>query len=183
VLRTILADLRSHVSSNYTGLFYWSAVFGKALLNPAIHVTILYRIGSTLYRVPVLRPVSFLLRSVSVVWGGTEIHPSAQIGPGLCLVHSMKIVIGPGVRIGANARISHGVSIGSVTGPTAGERGLPVIGDNVVVALDAVIMGPVNVGDGAVVSVGSLVVRDVPARAVVAGSPARTVRRLDDPAS
>ena len=183
MLRTIIADMRSHVSPNYTGLFYWSAVFGKALLNPAIHVTILYRIGSTLYRVPVLRPLSFLLRSVSVVWGGTEIHPSAQIGPGLCLVHSMKIVIGPGVVIGANARISHGVSIGAVTGPTAGERGLPVIGDNVTVALDAVVMGPLTVGDGAVVSVGSLVVRDVPALAVVAGSPARTVRRLDEPST
>lgn len=182
MLRTILADMRSHVSVHYTGLFYWSAVFGKTLLNPAIHVTILYRIGSTLYRVPPLRPLSFLLRSISVVWGGTEIHPGARIGPGLCLVHSMKIVIGPGVIIGSNARISHGVSIGAVTGPTAGERGLPVVGDNVTVALDAVIMGPLTVGDGAVVSVGSLVVRDVPAYAVVAGSPARTVRKLDEPA-
>ncbi|MEO6606715.1 MAG: hypothetical protein ABIN55_14015, partial [Aeromicrobium sp.] len=120
-------------------------------------------------------------RGFTIVWGGTEIHPSASIGPGFCLVHSQKVVIGADVRIGRDVRISHGVSIGGDTGRGGpGEPvGSPVLGNDVTVSLDSIILGPVTVGDGAVVGAQALVVRDVPAFAVVAGSPARVVRIIE----
>jgi acetyltransferase-like isoleucine patch superfamily enzyme len=42
------------------------------------------------------------------------------------------------------------------------------------------ILGGVTIGDGAIVGAGSVVTRDVPARAVVAGNPARVLRTLPD---
>lgn len=44
------------------------------------------------------------------------------------------------------------------------------------------ILGGVTIGEGAIVGAGSVVTRDVPARAVVAGNPARLLRMLPDSA-
>ena len=87
-------------------------VVAKALFTPAIHVTVLYRISAALYRFPLTLPLAFGLRTFAIIWAGTEIHPSVKIGPGLCIVHSQKVVIGPGVVIGSNLRIHHGCTIG-----------------------------------------------------------------------
>lgn len=185
LVRTIMADLKSNVSEERPPFSFWARVIGKLLFAPAVHVVVLYRFSSWLYRFVPTRPLAYVLRSVGIVWGGTEIHPAAQIGPGFCLVHSQKILIAKGVRIGRNARISHGVSIGGDTGrgSSASMRGWPVIGDNVTIALDAIVLGPVTVGDGAFIAAQAFVVKDVPPRTVVAGSPARVVRRLSDSGS
>jgi serine O-acetyltransferase len=176
---TIRADAMSHVDrGRYSGLGFWARAFGKLLLTPAVQVVMVYRISHVLAGFPPTRPLAFLLRSFTVVWGGTEIHPDAQIGPGLCLVHSQKVIIGAGVVIGRDARISHGVSIGGDPGRGSRSTNLrwPEIGDGVTIGMDAIVMGPVRVGDGAVVGAQSLVIKDVPAGAVVVGSPARVLR-------
>jgi serine O-acetyltransferase len=184
MFRNVVADLRSTVHSNYPGIHFWGRVIGKGLFSPAVHVVLIYRLSVVCYRFLPTRPLAFLLRSVTVVWGGTEIHPATDIGPGLCLVHSHKVVIGPGVRIGANARIGHGVTIAGDTGQVGSRSrtGIPVLGDDVTIALDSIVLGPVTIGDGAFVGAQSLVLHDVPARSVVRGSPATVVRYLDSPA-
>jgi acetyltransferase-like isoleucine patch superfamily enzyme len=53
-----------------------------------------------------------------------------------------------------------------------------VLGDDVWVGAGAVILKGVTVGDGAVVAARAVVTRDVPADTVVAGNPARVVKRL-----
>lgn len=182
MLSLVLADMRVHVDPRQPQLPYWAKVIGKAFASPAVHVVIMYRISHALYQRRLTRPLSFLFRSAAVVWGGTEIHPAAQIGPGLCLVHSQKILIAEGVRIGRNARISHGVSIGGDTGrggPSA-LAGWPTIGDNVTIALDSIVLGPLTIGDESFIGAQSLVVKDVPARCVAVGSPARVVRKLTE---
>ena len=52
------------------------------------------------------------------------------------------------------------------------------IGDNVWIGNRAIILPGVTIGEGAVVGAGSVVTRDVAARTVVAGNPARVVREL-----
>jgi serine O-acetyltransferase len=180
---TIMADLRAAVDPGIgTGLRYWVRVFGRAAITPATHCIVLYRISAELYRHPLTRPLAFVLRGMSVVWGGAEIHPAARIGPGLLLNHSQMVVIGEGVTIGRNVRISHGVSIGGDVGRGASEAaaGWPVIKDGVSIGLHAIVMGPLTVGEHAVVSAQALVVRDVPPHALVAGAPARVVKKLDE---
>jgi virginiamycin A acetyltransferase len=59
----------------------------------------------------------------------------------------------------------------------AGLKGDTVVGDDVWIGMEATVMPGVTIGPGAIVAAKSVVTRDVPAYAVVAGNPARVVRR------
>jgi maltose O-acetyltransferase len=54
------------------------------------------------------------------------------------------------------------------------------IGDDVWLGGGAIVLPGVTIGDRAVVGAGSVVTRDVPADVVVAGSPGRIIRRLEE---
>jgi serine acetyltransferase len=84
-------------------------------------------------------------------------------------------VIHPGARIGASCLLRQGVTIGD----RLPRQGLPVLGNNVNVGANALILGPVRVGDGAVIGAGSVVIHDVAPGCVVAGNPARILRSQD----
>jgi acetyltransferase-like isoleucine patch superfamily enzyme len=55
-----------------------------------------------------------------------------------------------------------------------------VVGNNVFIGLRAIIMPGVTIGDNSVVAAGSVVTRNVPKDVVVAGTPARVVRSLEE---
>lgn len=65
--------------------------------------------------------------------------------------------------------------------PTHGTRERPVtIGDHAWIASGSIILGGVSIGRGAVVAAGSVVTKDVPDLAIVAGSPARVIGTRDN---
>lgn len=106
---------------------------------------------------------------------GIEIDPHAHLGPGLMLPHAGTIVIGP-VRVGRHCTISQGVTLGQgLLGSGPAGHDTPVVGDRVWIGPGAVVAGPIRIGADAAVSANSVVLRDVPARGVVLGVPARVV--------
>lgn len=104
---------------------------------------------------------------------GIQVPLGTQIGEGLKFFHHGCIIIAQSVKIGKNASIHQGVTIGRVfAGPKAG---VPTIGDSVVIFAGAKILGNIHIGDGAVIGANAVVTKDVPANAVVAGVPARII--------
>lgn len=101
-----------------------------------------------------------------------DLDPKAQIGPGLLLMHHTGVFVG-GAVIGDNCVMHHNVTIGQRV--ASGDQGVPRLGDNVWIGPGATITGDVTIGDGATISAGSVVSRDVPARALVAGNPGRVI--------
>jgi acetyltransferase-like isoleucine patch superfamily enzyme len=87
------------------------------------------------------------------------------------------------VRIGSECEIGPGVLIMDSDFHLAGNLARrppssPVwIGDKVWIGAHAIVLKGVTIGDAAVVAAGSVVTSDVPARTVVAGVPARVIRR------
>ena len=113
-----------------------------------------------------------------VVWSlGIELRYWTKIGPGLALYHGVALVVHEGATIGANCTLRQSTTIGAKQLADGSQSVCPVLGDGVDVGANVVIIGPVKIGDFAVIGAGSVVVKDVPARAVVAGNPARLIRQ------
>lgn len=103
------------------------------------------------------------------IWG--------DIGGGLRINHKMGCTILAN-RIGKNCTVLQGVTIGKGKVTEKGE--LPILGDNVTIYANAVIIGGITIGDNAVIGAGSVVTHDVPTGTVVAGVPAKVIRKLAD---
>lgn len=99
-----------------------------------------------------------------------NLHPSAQIGPGLLIPHVGPIQVFPWAKIGADCAIHQVCTIGAGSKP-----GGPEIGDHVMIGCHTCILGPVKVGDSARIGAGAIVVKDVPAGATAIGVPAKSM--------
>jgi len=108
---------------------------------------------------------------------GVDIHPAAQVGSGLMLDHATGIVVGETAVIEDDVSILHSVTLGG-TGKESGDRH-PKIRRGVLLAAGCKVIGNIEVGAGAKVGAGSVVLENVPAGATVAGVPAKIVGRAD----
>ena len=104
---------------------------------------------------------------------GVDIHPAARIGRGLMLDHATGVVVGETAVIDDDVSILHSVTLGG-TGKVVGDRH-PKIRRGVLLAAGCKIIGNIEVGEGAKVGAGSVVLRDVPPHVTVAGVPAVVV--------
>jgi serine O-acetyltransferase len=173
----IRADVEASTHPNfrlYSGAQFWLRALGRVALGPNLQAVILYRIGHVLAERR-LTPLALWLRARALRRSGAEIHPRATIGPGLVLVHSAGVVIGPDVVIGSRARIHQGVTLGAPVYAGEGVWAAPKLGDDIVLGAHAVLLGDVTVGDRAVVGANAVVTDDVPADTAVAGVPARPI--------
>ena len=102
-----------------------------------------------------------------------DIHPAAKIGHGVMFDHATGIVIGETCVIENDVSILQSVTLGG-TGNESGDRH-PKIREGVLIGAGAKILGNIEVGKGAKVGGGSVVLEDVPCHTTVVGVPARVV--------
>ena len=106
---------------------------------------------------------------------GVDVHPAARIGAGVLIDHGTSVVIGETAVVEENVSLLHEVTLGG-TGKESGDRH-PKVRRGVLVGAGAKILGNIEIGVGAKVAAGSVVLRDVPPHTNVAGIPARVVGR------
>ncbi|WP_437124757.1 serine O-acetyltransferase [Brevibacillus laterosporus] len=102
---------------------------------------------------------------------GIEIHPGATIGRRMFIDHGAGVVIGETCEIGDDVTIYQGVSLGG-TGKEKGKRH-PTIGNNVIIASGAKVLGSFKIGDYSKIGAGSVVLQPVPSHSTVVGIPGR----------
>lgn len=150
--------------------------YSQALLYfKGFHAIQVQRISHALWKQK-RRVMAAALQSRSSEVFAVDIHPAATIGKGVLLDHGTGVVIGETAVIGNNVSILQNVTLGG-TGKQHGDRH-PKVSDNVLIGASATILGNINIGKGSQVAAGSLVLKSVEPKTMVAGSPAKEVGKV-----
>lgn len=112
----------------------------------------------------------------AVIMMGAVINIGAEIGEGAMI--DMNAVVGARGKIGKRVHLGAGAVVAGVLEPPS--KSPSEIGDDVLVGANAVILEGVKIGKGSVVAAGSVVVEDVPENVVVAGTPAKIIKTVDN---
>lgn len=168
--RTILDDVRRKAVWCYES--DRPAALVKVLLTDGTAAMILYRLMQWSGRRRLVA-LEMAFNKLNAICCNCIIGRGAEFGPGLILIHSTGIVINGKVRAGSNVAIEHQVTIG------ADGRESPTLGDDVFIGAGAKLVGPITIGDGALIGINAAVFHDVPSHTTAAGNPARVVRRHD----
>lgn len=109
-----------------------------------------------------------------------QIPYGTKIGRGFRITHFGHIVINPNALIGNNFNISQGCLIGNARG---NDSEVPIIGDNVCMTANSIIVGDVRIGNNVLIAPGAFVNFDVPDNSIVIGNPGKVIMRDSSPTS
>jgi len=111
-----------------------------------------------------------------VIMMGAVLNIGAVIGERTMI--DMNVVVGGRAIVGKNCHIGAGTVLAGVIEPPSADP--VIIEDDVLIGANAVVLEGVKVGKGAVVAAGSIVVKNVEPYTVVAGVPAKMLKKVDD---
>jgi maltose O-acetyltransferase len=193
------ADAPSGVLSNVLAFGTRFAIAARKEINPLLSKRSLVNLVSLLPSQSFTRTRTAIVRAAGVHVGeqsqvqgpfrvtGAGSPSDVTIGDHSLVTGHLHIDLGAPVRIGRGVRIGHSVTLLTVNhevgephlraGPTI--HGPIEIGDGAWLASRVTVLPGVKIGAGAIVGAGAVVSRDVPPHCLVAGIPARVIRRLD----
>ena len=123
-----------------------------------------------------MKDVKARIEPGAIIRMGAVINIGAVVGRGTMI--DMGAVLGGRATVGERCHIGAGAVLAGVVEPASATP--VVVEDGVLVGANAVVIEGVRIGQNAVVAAGAVVIEDVPANAVVAGSPARIVKMKDE---
>ncbi len=143
------------------------------LFSTSFHGLILYRLAHMFWKLK-WRFLAMFFSGIVRVRYSMDIHPAAEIEPGIFIDHGIGVVIGETASIGSGTLIYHGVTLGSAH-VMSGKRH-PTIGHNVFIGANASVLGPIEICDGAKIGANAVVLHNVSCGCTVVGNPARIIK-------
>jgi serine O-acetyltransferase len=163
-------DLRADITANIERPPTKWDIVSQIIGSRGVQAALLYRVAhlAARRRIPL---VAAILARVSQLVFTVDISPRAEIGPGLVLRHAQGVVIGSEARVGARCQIFHQVTLGKrFSGTVDRPDGMPDIGDDVQIGAGAKLLGPITVGQEAIIGANAVVTRDIPAGGFATGN-------------
>jgi len=130
------------------------------------HILFLYRLSHFMWNKK-MKLLARLIHMYSRIIYSADIHPAAEIEPGIVIDHGMGVVIGSTATVGEGTLIYHGVTLGARM-PVNGKRH-PDIGKNTILGTNSTILGPIKIGDYSRIGANTVVLKDVETGVTVAG--------------
>ena len=120
----------------------------------------------------------FVLYRIGVEWFlCIELPWKTRIGPGFRVDHGQALVINDGTVFGANCTVRNSTTIGNKRLEDGSYSRAPRFGDRVDIGANAIIIGPITIGNDVMIGAGAVVLKDVPPNSVVVGNPGRIIPR------
>ncbi|WP_022683882.1 serine O-acetyltransferase [Sphingobium bisphenolivorans] len=162
---TIRGDYRRHGSSALNAAFLSLCIYRFGRWGLHRRTAIGRKLASRVYGFG-----NLFVANITKIW----IPPQVTIGRDFHIVHHEgSLSIHPDTIIGDRLGVMHNVTIGTNMGD-----GAPVIGDDVFIGVNSVVLGAITVGDRVRIGANTTVTMNVPSDSVVIGSPGRIVPRL-----
>ncbi|MFU0791704.1 2,3,4,5-tetrahydropyridine-2,6-dicarboxylate N-acetyltransferase [Virgibacillus proomii] len=111
-----------------------------------------------------------------VIMMGAVVNIGSVIGEGTMI--DMNAVLGGRATVGKNCHIGAGTVLAGVIEPPSAKP--VIIEDDVVIGANVVVLEGVTIGKGAIVAAGAIVTKDVAPNTLVAGTPARVLKEIDE---
>lgn len=143
-------------------------------------IVLLYRFSSCFAqnRFAILRvlgiPVRILYKMTVEFIMGIEMPDKTCSGPGLAIYHGVGLVVNTQVQLGNYVTLRQCTTIGHK------ERNgrSPRIGNHVDIGSNSIIIGDIEIGNDCIIGAGSVVTQSFPDKCVIAGNPAKIIKRL-----
>ena len=183
--------------ANLTRFFWFEPIFRSQCVRVGA--------GFKMEQMPFIAGSGRIMLGDGVIFGGKPVFmfgnrgshvPELVIGDHTFIGHVVSFSVSESIRIGNHCLLASGVQLSDYDGhpvdadrrragdPTPAENIRPiVIGNDVWIGSNAIILKGVAIGDRAIIGAGAVVTRDVPPDVVVAGNPARVVKQLSPPDS
>lgn len=116
-----------------------------------------------------------LLYKLNIQWLlGIDIPDTTKIDYGFQVMHGQGLAVNGETIIGRNVLVRQNTTIGNAKK----DGGCPIIGDNVEIGANSVIIGEISIGKNSIIAAGSVVVKDVPEYVIVGGNPAKIIKSI-----
>lgn len=142
-------------------------------------ILVLFRLGQIIRRDKVLKiiflPFLVFLKLFLDWFLNVDIPFKTKIGKGCVIYHGHALVINSDVKIGENSVLRHCVTIGN-KGEGEGFN-TPVIGNNVDIGSNSVIIGGITIGNNVIIGAGAVVVKNIPDNSIVVGNPGKILKK------
>ena len=123
----------------------------------------------------------FILYRITVEWFlCIELPWKTHIGPGFRIDHGQALVVNDGTVFGSDCTVRNSTTIGNRKLKDGTYSRSPRFGDRVDIGANAVIIGPITIGNDVAIGAGAVVLKDVPAQHIAVGNPARILPRPMD---
>ncbi|KAK8607402.1 hypothetical protein V6N13_053139 [Hibiscus sabdariffa] len=163
IQRSIRLDVQAFMDRDPACLSYSSAL----LYLKGYHSLQSYRVAHTLWK-----------QGRKLLALALQSRITAKIGDGILLDHGTGVVIGETAVVGNRVSLMHSVTLGG-TGKETGDRH-PKVGDLALLGACVTVLGNINIGEGAMVAAGSLVLKHVPPHSMAAGTPAQVIGSIEE---
>lgn len=142
----------------------------KTFTKIMFYCCVFFRISHFFYRIK-LAPIGRVFWLLNRILFSIDIDPRATLKGGMVILHGAGIVIGKSVVALGDFKIYQGATLGGNNGKkrTIDNKiySQPILKDNVVVGINAVVLGPVILERGSSVGANAVVTKDVPENSVV----------------
>lgn len=161
---------------NNVNNFSYYLLFKSLLSSNGFQLVFLYRL-SNFFRRKKMKILSIILDKIQFFIFNCEIRSTAKIGGGFVIRHPIGVVVGGKVEVGDNFSIGQNTTIGGNNGKLR-EEGItqPVIGNNVTIGANSMVIGPIVLEDNCFIGAMSLVNKNIGCNEIWVGIPARKIK-------